>query len=79
MNGESYKVVGVLPADFELPGRNVGALVPFAFTPQQMSDQGRGNEFSQMIARLRPGATIDLVNSQMKMIVDRNLERLPQF
>jgi predicted permease len=78
MSGEAYKVVGVLPVDFELPGRDIGALVPFAFTPQQMSDQGRGNEFSQMIARLRPGATIDLANAQMKMIVDRNVERLPQ-
>lgn len=79
MNGEAYKVVGVLPADFELPGREIGALVPFAFTPQQMSDAGRGNEFSQMIARLRPGATIDEVNTQMRTIVARNLERLPQF
>jgi predicted permease len=79
MSGESYKVVGVLPEDFELPGRNIAALIPFAFTAQQMSDAGRGNEFSQMIARLKPGATIDLVNSQMKMIVDRNLQRLPQF
>jgi predicted permease len=78
MSGEQYEVVGVLPEDFELPGRNIAALVPFAFTPQQMSDNGRGNEFSQMIARLRPGATIDLLNSQMKMIVDRNQLRLPQ-
>ena len=43
-----------------------------------MSDQGRGNEFSQMIARLKPGATLEQVNGQMKTIVDRNLERLPQ-
>ena len=78
LSGEAYKVVGVLPEDFELPGREVGALVPFAFTPQQMSDAGRGNEFSQMIARLRPGATVDLATSQMKMIVERNLQRLPQ-
>ena len=78
LSSEVYKVVGVLPADFELPGREIGALVPFAFTAQQMSDAGRGNEFSQMIARLRPGATIDLANSQFKMIVDRNLQRLPQ-
>ena len=77
ISGESYKVVGVLPQDFELPGREIGALVPFAFTPQQMSDAGRGNEFSQMIARLRPGATIDQANAQMKTIVARNLERLP--
>ena len=45
--------------------------MPFAFTPQQMSDQERGNEFSQMIARLRPGATIEQVNAQMKAIVAR--------
>ena len=54
-------------------------LVPFSFTPQQMSDQGRGNEFSSMIARLKPGATIEQLNAQMKTIVDRNLDRLPQF
>ena len=79
MGGEPYQVVGVLPIDFELPSRGIALLVPFAFTPQQMSDQGRGNEFSQMIARLRQGSTIEQVNGQMKVIVDRNLERLPQF
>jgi predicted permease len=78
LGGEPYQVVGVLPADFELPSRDISLLVPFAFTPQQMSDQGRGNEFSQMIARLRPDATIEQVNAQMKTIVDRVLERLPQ-
>ncbi len=77
INGEAFKVVGVLPANFELPGRDIGALIPFAFTAQQMSDAGRGNEFSQMIARLRPGASIDQVNSQIKTIVTRNVERLP--
>ena len=79
LNGDAYRVVGVLPADFDLPSRDISLLVPFAFTPQQMSDQGRGNEFSSMIARLKPGATVDLVNAQMKTIVDRNLDRLPQF
>ncbi len=78
LGGEAHQIVGVLPADFELPGRDVAVLVPFSFTPQQMSDQGRGNEFSQMIARLKPGATLEQVNAQMKTIVDRNLERLPQ-
>ena len=79
LNGEPYAVVGVLPADFELPSRDISVLVPFSFTPAQMSDQGRGNEFSSMIARLRPGATIEQLNAQIKAIVDRNLDRLPQF
>jgi putative ABC transport system permease protein len=79
LNAERYEVLGVLPADFEMPSRDVALLVPFSFTPQQMSDQERGNEFSRMIARIRPGATIAQVNGQMKMIVDRNVDRLPQF
>jgi predicted permease len=77
INGEPYRVVGVMPPDFEAPSGDVSVLMPFAFTPQQMSDAGRGNEFSSMIARLRPGATIAQLDAQMKTIVDRNLERLP--
>jgi predicted permease len=77
LNGESYRVVGVLPADFEIPSRDVALLVPFAFTPQQMSDNARGNEFSSMIARLRPGATVQQLNAQITTIVERNMERLP--
>ena len=77
VNGEPYQVTGVLPADVELPAVGVSMLVPFAFTPAQMTDDERGNEFSSMIARLRPGATIEQVNAQMKTIVDRNLDRLP--
>jgi predicted permease len=77
VNGEPYEVTGVLPADVELPAVGISFLVPFAFTPEQMSDAGRGNEFSSMIARLRPGATIDQADRQMKAIIDRNVERLP--
>ena len=78
LSGETYRVVGVLPVDFELPSREIALLVPFSFTSQQMSDNERGNEFSSMIARLRPGTTIEQVNTQMKTIVDRVLDRLPQ-
>ncbi|HEY6894645.1 MAG TPA: ABC transporter permease, partial [Rhodanobacteraceae bacterium] len=78
VNGESYRVVGVLPADFELPARDIALLVPFSFTPTQQSDNARGNEFSSMIARLRPGATIDEANREFRAIITRNVERLPQ-
>lgn len=77
VNGVKHRVTGVLPADFELPGRDVALLLPFAFTPAQMADTGRGNEFSQMIARLRPGASIAQLNEQMKIITARVTDRLP--
>jgi predicted permease len=77
VNGETYVVRGVLSADFELPRRDVAMLVPYSFTPAQMSDMERGNEGSYMIARLRPDATIAQLNAQMRAISDRLIERLP--
>jgi predicted permease len=77
MNGESWRVLGVMPASFVPPAREINLLVPVAFTPQQMSDQERGNEFSTMVARLKPGATIAQLDQQMKAIIARNAERIP--
>jgi predicted permease len=77
VNADAYRVVGVLPENFDLLGSDVAMVVPFAFTPAQMSDNERGNEFSRMIARLRPGTTIEAVNKEMQTITDRVIERLP--
>src|SRR5438105_13887034 len=41
VNADAYRVVGVMPRDFETPGRDIALLMPFAFTPAQMSDQAR--------------------------------------
>ena len=78
LDGVPHRVVGVLPADLDLPGRGIALLVPFSFTPFDRSDEARGNEYSSMIARLAPGATMDQLDAQMATIVGRNLERLPQ-
>jgi putative ABC transport system permease protein len=77
LSGEAYRVAGVMPEDFLSPGREIALWVPFAFTPEQMADTARGNEFSTMVARLRRGATIEQANSQITAIVKRNIERLP--
>jgi predicted permease len=77
VNGEPYRVVGVMAADFEVPARDVALIVPFSFTPAQMSDDGRGNEFSSMVARLRPGATLRDAQADFDAIIARNAERLP--
>ncbi len=79
LDGVPYRVVGVLPADFDLPARGISLLVPFSFTPADTSDESRGNEFSAMVARLAPGATLEQLDAQMKTIVNRTLDRLPRF
>ncbi len=77
LSGETYRVLGVMPGDFLSPGREVVLWVPFAFTPDQTTDNARGNEFSTMVGRLRPGATLAQANEQIAAIVKRNIERLP--
>ena len=77
MNADSYRVVGVLPAESAMPTGDVALLLPFSFTADQMSDNGRGNEFSQMIARLRPGATIAQLNGQLRVVTEHVMKNVP--
>jgi putative ABC transport system permease protein len=78
LNGEPFTVVGVMPSGFYFPGPRTQLWVPFAFTDQQKSDAGRGNEFSTMVARLKPAATIDQAQREVNAIHAANKERLPQ-
>ena len=72
-DGDSYRVIGVMPEGFGYPSRNIDAYVPFAFTPQQTSDSARGNEFSFSVGRLRDGATVEGLNTELAAIVERNV------
>jgi predicted permease len=72
-DGDSYRIIGVMPDGFGFPNRNIEAYVPFAFTPQQMSDAGRGNQFSTSVGRLRDGATVEGLNAELAAIVERNV------
>ncbi len=74
-----YEIVGVMPEAFSFPATNVKLWIPFAFTPEQMSVNERGNEYSEMIARLKPGTTPAMLSAECATIVDQNLEHAPEF
>jgi len=59
LGDETYTVVGVLPADFHLPwlGSDREVFAPLAFTPQ--AKKWRGGGFLQVVARRKPGVTIE--------------------
>ncbi len=75
MNGEVYRVVGVMPENFVFPNKTTQLWVPFAFTAEQKSDDERGNEYSDSIGRLKPGASLEQLHAQMDAIVMRNADR----
>jgi len=76
LNGQPFKVLGVMPEGFGFPNRRIQLWVPFALSEQQKSDGERGNEYSLSIARLKAGATLEGAVSEFDTIISRHAERL---
>ncbi len=79
LNGTTFTIVGVLPADFSFIWNDIDVFVPAAFTPQQKSDDARHSNNWQMVGRLKPGATIEVVQQQVDALNRGNDERFPQM
>ena len=69
---EAFTVIGVMPAGFHFPRREVQVWTPMRFAESDYSD--RSNYFLNVIARLKPGVTFEQAAAEMK-VVGRNLER----
>ena len=74
LNGESYEVVGVMPAGFSYPpgaAKPAELWVPWVPTSQERV-RGRGRSiYLQGIARLGPGVSIAQAQAQMSQIAER--------
>jgi len=79
LDGRPFRVVGILAAGFEYLWSDVDLWLPLSFNADQQSDASRHSNNGVMIARLRPGATIDQAQREIDALNARNDERLPQF
>ena len=75
LNGQSYAVVGVMPATFRYGGRNTELWTPIAFTAQNA--QQHGSHYLQVIGRLKPGVTLEQTQEEMSAIAGRLAEQYP--
>ena len=75
LNGESYRVVGVMPPHFRFPSREVELWVPIAFTPQEAASRGR--HYLQVLARLKQGVTLEQSQAEMQAIAARLQQQYP--
>jgi putative ABC transport system permease protein len=69
LNGESFTVVGVMPRGFFFPARETELWVPWAMEPDQAS--GRGDHYLGIVARLKPGVSIERANADLAAIGQR--------
>ena len=57
LDGTTFRVVGVMPADFNFPFPATEMWVPLSLPPARYAPAERGREWLQMIARVAPGLT----------------------
>jgi len=73
LSGRAYDVVGVMPREFAFPGRDVQLWIPFAYKPS-IFVEARRPHWLNVVARLKPGVTIERARDEMTAIAAR-LER----
>jgi len=76
LNGQSHTVVGVMPPQFQFPSQDVELWVPMAFTAQQAAN--RGSHYLQVVARLKPGVTVQQAQAEMSTIATRLQQQYPK-
>jgi len=75
LDGQSYTIIGVMPATFRFGGGDTELWTPAAFTAQQA--QQHGSHYLQAIGRLKPGVTVEQARTEMSAIADRLAEQYP--
>jgi len=76
LDGERYRVIGVMPPGFMFPGTDVGFFVPFTFSEEMRADDQRFDNYSSSVGRLAPGATPADVEAQCAALIRGNIERI---
>ncbi len=77
ISGQPYKIVGVMPADFNFIDPDVRLWLPIAFTAEEKI-QYHSNNWNY-IGRLKRGATLEQAQAQVDALNNENLERRPQM
>jgi putative ABC transport system permease protein len=73
-----FTVVGVVAPVLQFM-EQAQLYVPLAFTPAQLDPNARGHQNTDVVARLKPGATLDQARAEMKLVAARMTRKLPDW
>ncbi|HKR21613.1 MAG TPA: ABC transporter permease, partial [Pyrinomonadaceae bacterium] len=76
LNGETYTVVGVMPARFQFPSSDDHLWAPIAFTADQAANRNR--HYLQVVGRLKSNASLEQAQTEMNTIATRLQQQYPQ-
>ena len=69
LDGQKYTVVGVAPAGFQFFESDVRLWVPLALDAEQLAS--RGNHYLKVIARMKPGVTLNQAQADISAVMAR--------
>lgn len=75
MDGQSTQVIGVMPRGFFFPVKQMDYWVPGFFTPQRLAE--RDSHYLTVVARMKPGVTVERAQAEMSAIASRLAEQYP--
>lgn len=77
LNGENYTVVGVMPPQFQFPTSDDELWVPMAFSSKEAASRGR--HLLEVVARMKPGVTLQQAQAEMTTIAARLQQQYPAY
>jgi putative ABC transport system permease protein len=66
LDDEKYTVIGVMPRGFQFLDPDIRIWIPSGLTAEQLAN--RGGHYLQVVARMKPGVTLDEANNNIKTI-----------
>jgi predicted permease len=78
LGGDSYEVVGVMPASFQFPAPRVEVFIPYSTIPDNAIPRLRGVRVLAVVARMKPGVTVAQANAEMNSITRELAEQYPE-
>ena len=75
LNGTRTSIIGIMPADFAFPSREIEVWVPLSLSSQNR--QNREGKWLNVIGRIRPGANIAQLRDSMNVIAQRLQQSYP--
>jgi putative ABC transport system permease protein len=78
LDAGSFTIVGIAPGEFRLPGNQSELWIPYTPEPSEFLPGNRGLRNLNVLARLSPGISRALAESQMRIIADRLATEYPE-
>jgi putative ABC transport system permease protein len=75
LNNQKYSVLGVMPAGFSFPARNIDIWTPIAFTSKQLANLGM--HYLLVVGRLRPAITVEKANAALFVLARQMARQYP--